>query len=320
MMSIDYLRISVTDRCNLRCVYCNPLGDCGFFEHGEILRFEEIERITGLFTECGISKIRLTGGEPLVRKDIVGLVEKLAAIPAIESLALTTNGVLLEPLAARLKDAGLQRVNISVDSAQRDSYKCITGFDLLPKVTKGIYKAIEAGLTPVKINSVIIKGLNDSAEQITALAGMSIHLPLTVRFIEYCPTGKYTKPASDYLPNSEVRAVIERKYGPLFSVIEGHNHGPALNFKVKDSAGAIGFISGRSSTFCCSCNRLRLTSNGKLMPCLYSAHTYDLKKLIRSGASEKAILDLLKRIISEKGNYTKLNSLKEDFSMCKVGG
>jgi cyclic pyranopterin phosphate synthase len=309
------------------------LGDCGFFEHKEILRFEEIERIAGLFTKCGINKIRLTGGEPLVRKDIVRLVDKLASIPAVDSLALTTNGVLLEPLAAGLKDAGLQRVNISVDTAQRDSYRHITGFDLLPKVTKGIYKAIEAGLRPVKINSVIIKGLNDSAEQILALAEMSVSLPLTVRFIEYCPTGNHTwlghpgrvlglegQATNDYLPNKDVRAIIERRYGPLSSVVEGHNHGPALNFKIKNSAGAIGFISGRSSTFCSSCSRLRLTSDGKLMPCLFSAHTYDLKKLIRSGASEETMLDLLKKIISEKGNYTKLNSLKNGFSMCKVGG
>ena len=320
MMSVDYLRISVTDRCNLRCVYCNPLGDCGLFEHKEILRFEEIERIAGLFAECGINKIRLTGGEPLVRKDIVGLVGKLAGIPAIDSLSLTTNGVLLEELAGQLKAAGLQRINISVDSAQRGSYKNITGFDLLPKVTNGIYQAIETGLAPVKINSVIIKGVNDSEEQIEALAEMSIRLPLTVRFIEYCPTGKHTNPASDYLSNSEVRAIIERKYGLLSSIVDGNSHGPALNFKIKDSAGAIGFISGRTSTFCYSCNRLRLTSDGKLMPCLYSSHTYDLKKLIRNGASEKVMLDLLKRIISEKGNYTKLNSLKNGFSMCKVGG
>ncbi len=319
-MSVDYLRISVSDKCNLRCIYCNPLGNCGFIERKEILRFEEIERIAGLFSECGIRKIRLTGGEPLVRKDVVRLVGKLAAIPAIESLALTTNGVLLEGLAGPLKAAGLQRVNISVDSAKRDSYARITGFDLLPKVTRGIYKAMEAGLRPVKINSVIIKGLNDSAEQILALAEMSIRLPLTVRFIEYCPTGKYTNPVNDYLPNKKVRDIIECKYGPLSSVIEEHNHGPALTFKVKDSAGAIGFISGRSSTFCSSCSRLRLTSDGKIMPCLYSAHTYNLKKLIRGGASEETILDLLKKIISEKGNYTKSNSLKNGFSMCEVGG
>lgn len=319
-MIVDYLRISVSDKCNLRCIYCNPSGDCSFVEREEILRFEEIERIVGLFAECGISKIRLTGGEPLVRKDIVGLVSKLAAIPAIESLTLTTNGVLLEHLAGPLKAAGLQRINISIDSVDRDSYKRITGFDMLPKVTTSIYKAIEAGLTPVKINSVIIKGFNDSSEQILALAEMSVRLPLTIRFIEYCPTGKYTNQANDYLPNEDVRAIIESKYGLLSEVAEEHNHGPALNFKIKDSAGAIGFISGRTSTFCCSCNRLRLTSDGRLMPCLYSARTYDLKKLIRSGASDQQIRNLLSRIIHEKGNYTKLNSLKEDFSMCKVGG
>ncbi len=319
-MNVDYLRISVTDRCNLRCIYCNPLGDCGCIEPREILRFEEIERIARLFTECGINKFRLTGGEPLVRKDIFRLVDKLATIPNIDELALTTNGVLLEPLAVQLKAAGLQRINISVDSAERESYKQITGFDLLPKVTEGIRKAIEAGLTPVKINSVIIKGLNDSEEQILALAAMSVDLQVTVRFIEYCPTGKYTNSASDYLPNREVRAIIERKYGPLFSVVMEHSPGPALNFKFRDSAGAVGFISGRSSIFCHSCNRLRLTSDGKIKPCLYSSHTYDLKKLIRNQASDRQIRDLLKRIISEKGNYTKLNSLKEGFSMCKVGG
>jgi cyclic pyranopterin phosphate synthase len=319
-MSVDYLRISVTDRCNLRCIYCNPQGDCGCIEPGEILRFGEIERIARLFAECGINKFRITGGEPLLRKDIVRLVDKLATISNIDDLALTTNGVLLEPLAVQLKAAGLQRINISVDSAERESYKQITGFDLLGKVTKGIHKAIEAGLEPVKINSVIIKGLNDSEEQILALAAMSVDLPVTVRFIEYCPTGQYTNPESDYLPNRDVRSIIERKYGPLSSVVMEHSPGPALNFKFRDSAGAVGFISGRSSIFCRSCNRLRLTSDGKIKPCLYSAHTYDLKKLIRGQASDRQIRDLLKRIISEKGNYTKLNSLKEGFSMCKVGG
>jgi cyclic pyranopterin phosphate synthase len=296
------------------------LGDCGFIERKEILRFEEIERIARLFCECGISKIRLTGGEPLVRKDIVRLVGKLAAIPAIDSLALTTNGVLLEGLAEQLKAAGLQRINISVDSMDRDSYKLITGFDLLAKVTRGIHKAIEVGLTRVKINSVIIKDFNDNTEQILALAEMSVRLPLTIRFIEYCPTGRYASSVSDYLPNRDVRAIIERKYGPLSDFVEGHNHGPAVTYKIKDSAGAIGFISGRSSTFCSLCSRLRLTSDGKIIPCLYSARTYDVKKLIRNGASDQRIRDLLKRIITEKANYTKMNSLKDSFSMCEVGG
>ena len=319
-MSVDYLRVSITNRCNLRCVYCHPLSNCGFKEHRDILSFDEIHRIVRIFTRCGIRKVRLTGGEPLLRKNIVQLVRELSVIDGIKELSITTNGVFLEPLAEELKAAGLQRVNISVDSIERGSYKRITGFDLLPGVTKGIYKAIEAGLTPVRINSVIIKGLNDSEEQILALAGMSIHLPVAVRFIEYCPTSKYTKPASDYLPNKEVRAIIEDKYGPLSSVVMAHSNGPALYFKVRHSAGAIGFISSRSSTFCFSCSRLRLTSDGKLMPCLYSAHTYDLKRLILNGASDRQIRELLNRIISEKSNYTKLNSFKEEFSMCKVGG
>jgi len=319
-MSVDYLRVSVTNRCNLRCVYCHHLGDCGLIECREILRFEEIRRIVRLFADCGIKKVRLTGGEPLLRRNIVQLVRELAAVVGIEELSVTTNGVFLEPLAAELKAAGLQRVNISVDSIERESYKRITGFDLLPRVVRGMYRAIEVGLRPVKVNSVIIKGVNDSEKQIAALAGMSVHLPVTVRFIEYCPTNKYTKPASDYLPNRAVRAVIERKYGPLSGVVMGHGNGPALYFKVRDSAGAIGFINGRSSIFCRSCNRLRLTSDGKLMPCLYSAHTHDLKRLILNGTSDQQMRDFLSRIITEKGNHTKLNSFREEFSMCKIGG
>ncbi len=319
-MSIDCLRLSVTDRCNLRCVYCHPLPDCGLIEHEQILEFEEIRRIVRLFAECGIKKLRLTGGEPLLRRDIVRLVRELAAIPGIEELSVTTNGVFLEPLAAELKAAGLQRVNISVDSIERKTYERITGFDLLPKVIEGIYRAIDIGLTPVKINSVIIKGLNDSEGQIIALAGMSIDLPVSIRFIEYCPTNKSTRPATDYVPNTAVLAVIERKYGPLSGIVMSCGNGPAEYFKVPGSAGTIGFISGRSTTFCRSCSRLRLTSDGKVMPCLYSASTHDLKTLIRNGQSDRQIRNFLSRIITEKANYTKSNSLKEEFSMCKIGG
>ena len=155
-METDYLRVSVTDRCNLRCLYCHPMGGCELIARDEILKLEEIHRIVELLSHCGIRKVRLTGGEPLIRRNIVYLIEKLSAIKAIEELSLTTNGVLLGPLAQQLKDAGLQRVNISIDSTDRKSYKEITGFDLLPKVMDGIYKALEVGLKPVKINSVII--------------------------------------------------------------------------------------------------------------------------------------------------------------------
>jgi cyclic pyranopterin phosphate synthase len=334
-MSIDCLRLSVTDRCNLRCVYCHPLPDCGLIEDEFVSRassprfeggtpstlgFEEILRIIRLFAECGIKKLRLTGGEPLIRYDIVRLVRELAAITGIKDLSVTTNGVFLESLATELKAAGLQRVNISVDSIDRETYERITGFDLLLKVLDGIYTAIDVGLKPVKINCVIIKGLNDGEEQITALADMSINLPVSVRFIEYFPTNKNTRPAADYVPNTSVRAVIEQKYGPLSRTVMSVGNGPAEYFKTPGSTGTIGFISGRSSNFCNSCSRLRLTSDGKVMPCLYSARSHDLKRLISSGQSEKAIRDYISKIIAEKAGYTKSNSLKEEFSMCKVGG
>jgi len=319
-MSIDCLRVSVTDRCNLRCVYCHPLPDCSLIEHDEILGFDEICRIVRLFAECGVKKLRLTGGEPLLRRDIVRLVRELAAIAGIEELSVTTNGIFLESLAEELKAAGLRRVNISVDSIERETYERITGFDLLPGVIEGIHSAIDAGLTPVKINSVIIKGLNDSEEQITALAGMSVDLPVSVRFIEYCPTNRCTRPATDYVPNEAMRAVIEGKYGALSRTVMPCGNGPAEYFKAPDSAGTIGFISGRTSTFCSLCSRLRLTSDGKVMPCLYSAHAHDLKTLIRNGQSDREIRGFMNRIIAEKVNYTKSNSLKEEFSMCKIGG
>ncbi len=207
---------------------------------------------------------------------------------------------------------------LSIDSLEASSYKKITGYDFSSDVLLGIRKAIEVGLQPVKINAVILKGINHS--QVAALAGMSVNLPVTVRFIEYCPTNKCTRPATDYVPNAAVRAVIERKYGPLSGTVMDRGNGPAEYFKAPGSAGTIGFISGRSSTFCRSCSRLRLTSDGKVMPCLYSARAHDIKTLIRNGESDRQIRDFLSRIITEKANYTKSNSLKEEFSMCKIGG
>jgi cyclic pyranopterin phosphate synthase len=317
-MRVDYLRVSVIDRCNLQCVYCHPL--CGYvlLKRKEILTLEEIEHIVRLFAKCGIRKIRLTGGEPLIRRNITYLITKLAAIKEIEELTLTTNGVLLEPLAAELKSAGLQRVNISVDSAESQAYKEITGFDFLPRVTKGIYKALEVGLAPVKINSVIIRDLNVS--QILPLAQMSVRMPVTVRFIEYCPTSKYTRPPSDYVSTNKVYETIKQEFGTLVPVCSADNNGPASYFRIRNSAGMIGFISGRSSPFCQSCNRLRLSSDGRIKPCLYSPQSYDIRKIIRANACDEDILRLLKRIIYEKNKYTRLSSPAKEFHMQKIGG
>jgi cyclic pyranopterin phosphate synthase len=294
------------------------MRDCGYIDQQQILRFEEIHRIVRLFAECGVNKVRLTGGEPLLRRNIAVLVKKLAGTAGIEELTLTTNGVLLEQMANELKAAGLRRINISVDSVERETYQLITGFDLLQKVTRGIYKAIAVGLGPVKINAVVLRGMNES--QILALGQISLYLPVLVRFVEYCPTNEYTRPAGDYVPNSEVRKIIERRFGRLSNYLTGDAGGPALYFKIRQSAGAIGFINGRSSIFCQQCNRLRLTSDGKIRPCLYSTHHYDLRELIRSGAGDQQLQELLKMVIKEKPKYTKLNSFTEEFSMREVGG
>ena len=317
MMKVDYLRISVTDRCNLRCIYCNPLGGGEFLSHDEILRFEEIHRVVRLFVGCGVTKIRLTGGEPLVRKNVVHLVREVAGISGVEDLSLTTNGVLLAPVAGELKDAGLMRVNVSLDSVQRQNYRRITGFDVLEKVIVGIDKAIEVGLTPLRINAVVLKGINQA--DIMALARLSVEMPVAVRFIEYCPTARQSGRGAEFVPNGEIRRIIEEKFGTL-STSRGAGGGPALYFRIKNSAGSIGFISGRSSTFCRWCNRLRLTSDGKVRPCLYAAGGYDLRKMLRSGARDSEITALLKKIISEKSRYTKLNSFTEDFVMRCIGG
>jgi cyclic pyranopterin phosphate synthase len=173
-------------------------------------------------------------------------------------------------------------------------------------------------LQPVKTNAVILRGINHS--QIVALAGMSIDLPVTVRFIEYCPTSNYTKPAGDYMPYSEIREIIERAFGPLSDAVIKQGSGPALYFKIRNSAGAIGFITGRSMMFCQSCNRIRLTSDGRIKPCLYSSHDYDVKQFVRGGASDDQVRNLLTKIIACKHTFTRLNASAKEFSMRKVGG
>jgi cyclic pyranopterin phosphate synthase len=302
----------------LRCVYCRPRYDSDYIARDEILNYEEIHRIVRLLAGCGIDKIRLTGGEPLVRTNIASLVARLAATEGVRELALTTNGVLLSRKADELKDAGLDRVNVSIDSMEAESYRRITGHNFLSTVVDGIHKALEVGLRPVKINAVILRGANYS--QIPALARMSVDLPVTVRFIEYCPTSEKTPPAEDYVSYTEIRRLIERAFGPLSHAAIGRGNGPALYFKIRHSRGAIGFIAGRSTVFCQSCNRLRLTSDGKIKPCLYSTRQYDIRKLLRSGASDERILSELKRGIAAKDSFTRLDSSEREFSMRKVGG
>jgi cyclic pyranopterin phosphate synthase len=267
---------------------------------------------------CGIRRIRLTGGEPLVRKDICRLVAKLASIEGLEELALTTNGLLLAPMAGQLQAAGLKRINVSVDALERESYRTLTGRDCLAEIMSGIRKSIEVGLAPVRINSVILRGRNDS--QITALAALTTKMPVTVRFIEYCPTSRGSYMADAFVPSSEVRQHIEREFGPLRRILSADGAGPAMYYRIESCLGEIGFISGRSSVFCNSCNRIRLTSEGKLKPCLYAARTYDLRSILRSGAGDGRIVSLLNEVIADKSNYTRLDSTRGGFCMRKIGG
>jgi len=317
-MNVDYLRISVTDGCNLRCIYCNPLGCANLAEGAGILRCDEIARVARLCAQCGIRRVRLTGGEPLMREDIVGLVRRLAGIPGVEDLSMTTNGVLLASVAEDLKEAGLKRINISLDAMDRDCYRRIAGADALPRVLDGMHRAIEVGLSPVRINCVVMRDVNVS--QIEPLAQMSVRLPVAVRFIEYCPTTRLTGPASCYVPTREVRGMIESRFGPLCDLVLPDAGGPAVYFKIEDAVGAIGFISGRSSMFCHRCTRLRLTSDGKIKPCLYAGRYYDVAQLLRAGADDEAVLSLLRTALREKGRSTKLNAAAGDFLMQQIGG
>ncbi len=318
LMRVRCLRVSVTDRCNLHCVYCRPRHDCDYVDRNGILRFEEIHRIVRLLAGCGVDRIRLTGGEPLVRKNVMSLIARLAATQGIKELALTTNGVLLAQMADELKAAGLDRVNVSIDSMEAENYRRITGYDFLPRVVDGVHNGLAAGLQPVMVKAVSRRGAN--CAQIPALARMSIDLPVTVRFIEYCPTSRDTPPAGDYVPYSEIRRIIERAFGPLYHATIGPGNGPALYLKIPKSRGALGFIAGRTTMFCRSCNRLRLTSDGKIKPCLYSPSQYDVRKLLRSGADDEEILSELKRAIVAKDSFTRLDSSEYEFSMRGVGG
>lgn len=320
---IDYLRISVTDRCNLRCVYCMPPEGIDLTESSNILRYEEFYRIARIAAAHGVSKIRITGGEPLVRKGIIEFLSSLAAIPGIEDLSLTTNGVLLKDYAQRLKDAGLKRVNVSLDSLKRERFQKMTRGDNLADVLAGLEEAEKAGLTPVKINMVVIKGFND--DEVLDFALMSKSRPYHVRFIEYMPFNTQEGWQRDKcLTMKELKAIIEDKLGPLEHVADPKGGaGPARRYRWKDAPGEVGFISPVSEHFCGSCNRLRLTSDGKLRVCLFSDSEIDIRKALRDGSGDEVIEHLLFKAVAEKPERHHINEnifKKCSRTMSLIGG
>jgi cyclic pyranopterin phosphate synthase len=281
---IKDLRISVTDRCNFRCTYCMPLDEYEWIDKKEILTFEEITRLAKLNIEFGVAKIRLTGGEPLVRQDLPVLVEKLAALEGLEDLCLTTNGALLSERIHALKAAGLQRINISIDSLDPDKFKRMTKRGDLSKVLNGIFAAKQAGMAPIKLNAVVERGVND--DDILPLVEFSRENGFAMRFIEYMDVGNANNWTSAKLVSKkEILEKIHARY-PLREVGRDRGSAPSVDYEFVDGRGDIGVIASVTEPFCGSCTRLRLTADGKLVTCLFSQVGHDVKALLRRGATD----------------------------------
>ena len=310
---IDYLRISVTDRCNFRRIYCITHKEWKYIPHEEILRFEEILEIVKAGIKLGIKRVRITGGEPLVRKNIEFLIEKLCEFPELKDVSLTTNGYFLEELGEKVRRAGLRRINISLDTLNKEKFKKLTGVDGFEKVRRGIDLALELGFKPVKINVVVIKGFND--DEVVELAKLTLEKPVEVRFIEFMPIGK--NPLWDeknIFPAEEIKKRL-KEFAPLISV-SSLGGGPAEVFKWEGALGKIGLISPVTRPFCSRCNRLRITADGKLRPCLFSDFEINLKPVIREGRG--TLEEAFKKAVAFKPEKHHLN-FTEKF-MRAIGG
>ena len=284
---IEYLRISVTDRCNLRCRYCMPPDGVPRRSHDDILRYEEIVRAVRAIVPLGLTRVRLTGGEPLVRPGLPTLVRMLGAVKGLRDIALTTNGQLLAERARELRDAGLRRINISLDTLQPERYREITLGGEIDRVFAGIAAAREAGLSPIKINAVLIRGMND--DEVVDFAQLTLGEPYDVRFIEFMPMGDVGLWSPEaVVPEEETRAAVEA-LGPLEPAPTPATSRGGEAWRLPGAKGTIAFISPVSRPFCSSCNRLRLTADGKLRPCLLADHSVDLRAVLRSGACDSYI-------------------------------
>jgi cyclic pyranopterin phosphate synthase len=320
--AIDYLRVSVTDRCNLRCVYCMPAEGVPPKSHDDVLRYEEIARLVRVAAGLGISRVRLTGGEPLVRRGIADLVAMIATIPGIDDLSMTTNGTLLARHAAELARAGLRRVNVSLDTLDPARFRALTRLGNLEDALAGIRAAAEAGLTPTKINVVIMRGGN--ADEAAAFARRTVTDGWNVRFIEIMPIGEGAHAsAAQYVPSAEIRAAIEAELGPL-EPAELPGNGPARYWRVPGAPSAIGFISPISQHFCGACNRLRLGADGKLLPCLFTPPEaeIDLRSPLHGGAGDAELADLFRRAMAAKpdGHHLDQRAVPTCRLMSRVGG
>ena len=317
---INYLRISVTDRCNLRCIYCMPPDGVRLMPHEGILSYEEIYTIVQAAAELGINKVRITGGEPLARAGLTKLIKMLASIDTIDDISLTTNGTLLSDYAAELKQAGLRRVNVSLDTLKPDKFKFITRCgNKLDDVLKGIEVAQSAGLNPVKINMVVMSGIND--DELLNFAAKTVNEEWHVRFIEIMPVVVEAASAPLLVSVSDMRKRLEL-LGELQPCLPSIGNGPAKYFRFPHAKGTIGFITPVSEHFCFQCNRLRLTSDGKLRPCLLAEDEIDLKQPLRSGISSIELKQLIQQAVASKPLRHHLAEAKipKDRPFSQVGG
>jgi len=315
---IDYLRISVTDRCNLRCIYCMPAEGIRLMSHEDILSYEEIYTIAEAAAELGISKIRITGGDPLVRVGLPDLIQMLARIDTIDDISLTTNGVLLARYAAELKEAGLRRVNVSLDTLKHDRFEYITRGNNLSDVLEGISAARSVGLNPIKINTVVMAGIND--DELLDFAARTINESWHVRFIEYMPFGDSSTDLQ-LVPVAEMKQRLE-VLGELEPCPAVTGNGPAKYYRLPKARGTIGFITPVTEHFCFRCNRLRLTADGKLRPCLLSENEIDLRQPLRSGMSSAELKGLIKEAIASKPwrHHLDEGDVPKDRPFSQVGG
>ena len=294
------LRISVTDRCNFRCTYCMPQDEYEWINKKEILTFEEITRLANLFVGLGVEKIRLTGGEPLVRKDLDQLVAKLSAIPRLEDLCLTTNGSLLAEQIEALKAAGLKRVNVSIDTLDDEKFKRMTKRGDLAKVLEGIFAAKKHDLKPIKLNAVVERGVND--DDIIPLVEFCREHGFAMRFIEYMDVGNANNWTHDKLVSKkEILETIGARY-PLREIGRDQGSAPSVDYEFVDGSGDIGVIASVTEPFCASCTRARLTADGKIVTCLFSQGGHDVKKLLRAGASDEELVNLISSIWSKRAD------------------
>lgn len=318
---INYLRISLTDRCNLRCVYCMPLHGLTFVPNEELLTADELEKVVRAAVDAGFYKVRLTGGEPTLRQDIVEIVQRLADIEGIEQLVMTTNGYRLPHIAQDLADAGLKRVNIHVDSLNKETLSKIMRLGSFDKAWAGIEAAEKAGLTPIKLNTVITRGYNDDAA--VELARLTLEKPWQIRFIELMPFAGPTEIAlENYVSSEEVKSWIEAELGPLFEANNGKLDGESRLYRLAGAEGLVGFISPVSNPYCDDCNRMRLTADGRMRMCLLSDKELNLRNTLRNGGSHQDLVALFERAIRAKpvGHELKHGVHPEARTMSQIGG